>query len=117
MYYLVRTGTHTFDCHNMFKSWTALDGPDGMSLLSVKAFHTEDDQYNFESLDGVQPLGRQSVTTGTSTSTVSVDGAPTLDGVLTQEQADAISAIGLSVTTANTMADIRALAKQNCPGM
>jgi hypothetical protein len=97
MYYLCQSGTHTFDCHNMFKSWTSLDGPEGLSLLSVNKFQSDDDQYNFESLAGVEPL-------------------PT-NGTITQEQADAITTIGLTVTTANTMADVRALAKQHCPGM
>jgi hypothetical protein len=97
MYYICQTGTHTVDCHNMFQRWTALDGPNGMSLLSVAKFHSDDDQYNFESLAGVEPL-------------------PT-SGTLTQEQADAISAIGLVVTADSTLADVRTLAKQHCPGM
>jgi hypothetical protein len=96
MYYICQTGAHTVDCHNMFQSWTALDGPDGISLLSVRKFHSDDDQYNFESLDGVEPL---------------------VNGSLTKEQADTISAIGLPVTVENTVVDVRLLAKQHCPGM
>lgn len=81
----------------MFQSWTAIDGPDGISLLSVRKFHSDDDQYNFESIDGVEPLPA--------------------NGILTAEQANTLTAIGLAVTAESTMAEVRALAKQHCPGM
>lgn len=58
--YLCQTGTQTFGCRSMFRSWAALDGPNGISLLSVR-FHSDDDQANFESLARVEALP----TTGT----------------------------------------------------
>lgn len=96
MYYLVQTGTQTFGCHSMFKNWGALDGPNGLSLLSVR-FHSDDEQGNFESLAGVDSLP--------DTGTISAD------------QAAAIAAIGLTITSANTTEDVRQMAKQQYPGM
>jgi hypothetical protein len=96
MYYLCQTGTQTFGCHNMFRNWAALDGANGISLLSVR-FHSDDDQANFESLAGVEALP----TTGT----------------ISADQAAAITAIGLEVTTASTTVDVRESARKQYPAM
>lgn len=96
MYYLCQTGAQTFGCHSMFQNWGALDGPDGVSLLSVR-FHSDEDQSNFESLVGVDPLPDA--------------------GTISADQAAAIAAIGLAVTTANTTEEVRQVAKLQYPGM
>jgi hypothetical protein len=95
-YYLVQTTAQTVGCHMMFKSSGWLDGAAGLSLLSV-VFYSDDDQTDFESMPGVDPL-------------------PT-SGTISMAQAAAITAIGLPVTSANTLADVRALARAQYPGM
>ncbi|HEX3739455.1 MAG TPA: hypothetical protein VHV29_06985 [Terriglobales bacterium] len=80
----------------MFRNSGWLDGANGLSLLSV-VFYTDDDQANFESLAGVDPLP----TTGT----------------ISGDQAAAITAIGLPVTSSKTLADVRALARTQYLGM
>jgi hypothetical protein len=79
-----------------FRNSGWLDGADGLSLLSV-VFYTEDDQANFESLAGVDPLP----TTGT----------------ISSDQSAAITTIGLPLTSSSTLADVRALARAQYPGM
>jgi hypothetical protein len=96
MYYLVQTDTQTFGCHSMFRNWAALDGPNGISLLSVR-FHSDDDQASFESLAGVEALPNT--------------------GTISEDQAITITAIGLAVTIANTTAEVREMAKQQYPAM
>lgn len=95
--YVVITGRHTVDCHRLFKSWTAIDGPDGVSLLSVR-FHSDEAQSEFEALEGVQALPAS--------------------GPIAHEHAKALAAMGLPVTLAeHTRADIKRLARLHCPGM
>jgi hypothetical protein len=95
-YYLVQTTAQTVGCHTMFKSSGWIDGTAGLSLLSV-VFYTDDDQSNFESLVGVDALP--------------------ITGTISADHAAAITAIGLPVTSANTLADVRALARAQYPGM
>jgi hypothetical protein len=80
----------------MFRNSGALDGPNGVSLLSV-VFHSDDNQSNFESLAGVEPLPDS--------------------GTISADQAAAIVSIGLAVTPSTLLLMCVRLAKQQYPGM
>lgn len=53
--YLVKSDHHTSGHHHLFRESAWIDNGDGTSLLSVK-FHGDDEQEQFEELDGVEPL-------------------------------------------------------------
>ena len=81
----------------MFKNSGRISGLNGVSLLSGR-FHSDDDQANFESLAGVDPLPDS--------------------GTISADQAATIAAIGLtSVTASSTTSDVRALARAHYVGM
>jgi hypothetical protein len=85
-----------WETHNQFfTQWCALTGPSGCLVCGF--FFNDMARMQFESLDGVQPLP--------------------MSGPLSSDQAAAIAAMGLQVDESSTLADVRRVAKSECPGM